>query len=250
MAAEGQHRRATDGQSTEGQPTERRAEASQQAPRRRRQDFFQKYRQPLIGLGLVGGALPLVNATANTDAAATPLQPEADEAAADEATAAVALRNDTEETLVSRIAESTAVSSRDSHIRDAMEEFGISEAMASDIYDIAQQEGLEPRVAYGLVRTESTFKETAVSHVGARGLTQVMPRTAKWLVPGTKAEDLYDRKTNLKLGFKYLNQLVDKYRGNMKLALLAYNRGPGTVDKVLKRGGNPDNGYAKKVLGS
>ena len=83
----------------------------------------------------------------------------------------------------------------------------------------------------------------------ARGLTQVMPRTARWLMPGTTAEDLYDRQTNLRLGFRYLNQLIDKYRGDVKLALTAYNRGPGTVDRVLKRGGNPDNGYADKVLG-
>ena len=75
-----------------------------------------------------------------------------------------------------------------------------------------------------------------------------MPRTAKWLRPGTAADDLYDRHVNLSLGFKYLNQLIDKYDGDVKLALLAYNRGPGTVDKILKRGGNPDNGYARKVM--
>ena len=88
-----------------------------------------------------------------------------------------------------------------------------------------------------------------MSGVGARGLTQVMPRTARWLKPGTKTDDLYDQRTNLKLGFKYLNQLIDKYNGNVRHALLAYNRGPGTVDRILKRGGNPNNGYADKVLG-
>ena len=67
-----------------------------------------------------------------------------------------------------------------------------------------------------------------------------MPRTAKWLRPGTTAEDLFDRATNLDLGFSYLRDLIDKYNGNTKLALLAYNRGPGTVDKILKRGGDPE----------
>ena len=75
-----------------------------------------------------------------------------------------------------------------------------------------------------------------------------MPRTAAWLQPGTKTQDLYDRQLNLRLGFRYLDQMIDKYKGNVRLALLAYNRGPGTVDRVLKQGGNPDNGYADKVL--
>jgi soluble lytic murein transglycosylase-like protein len=133
-------------------------------------------------------------------------------------------------------------------VQAAMQQFGISEALAGDIYDIARQENIDPEVAYGLVRTESTFDERAVSHVGARGLTQVMPRTARGVIPGTTTDQLFERKTNLRLGFRYLDQLVQKYRGNVELALTAYNRGPGTVDKVLKRGGNPDNGYAGKVL--
>jgi soluble lytic murein transglycosylase-like protein len=228
---------------------DRRQQQTDDSPhRRRKQDFFQKYRQPLIGLGLAGAALPLVNAQQNAESMQK-TEP-SDEAPASAEAAAAAKSTDAEEALVSKIASARGSDERATHIQSAVDEFGITEEMAADIYDIAKQEGLEPKVAYGLVRTESTFKETAVSGVGARGLTQVMPRTAKWLVPGTKAQDLFDRKTNLKLGFRYLNQLTDKYRGNMKLALLAYNRGPGTVDKVLKKGGNPDNGYAKKVLGS
>ncbi len=69
------------------------------------------------------------------------------------------------------------------------------------------------------------------------------------MLPGTKPDDLYARQTNLKLGFRYLNKMIAKYRGDVRLALLAYNRGPGTVDKILKRGGDPNNGYADKVLG-
>lgn len=127
-------------------------------------------------------------------------------------------------------------------------EYDIPRPLAEDIYDIALQENIDPDVAFGLVRTESAFKNSATSHVGAMGLTQLMPKTAAWLKPGTKPRDLRDQRTNLRIGFKYLNQLMDKYEGDTELALLAYNRGPGTVDRVLKRGGDPDNGYADMVL--
>ena len=137
---------------------------------------------------------------------------------------------------------------RASIVEAAVGKFNIDEKLAGDIYDVAQQEGIEPEIAYGLVKTESTFNPRATSYVGARGLTQVMPKTARWMMPGTKAEDLYNPRTNLKLGFRYLNQLIDHYKGNVRHALHAYNRGPGTVDRILKRGGNPANGYADKVL--
>jgi soluble lytic murein transglycosylase-like protein len=133
-------------------------------------------------------------------------------------------------------------------VQQAVEKYGIEESLASDIVEAAQKNGIDPKMALGLVKTESTFNHRAVSHVGARGLTQVMPKTARWLRPGTKADDLFDRKINLDLGFSYLRDLLDKYDGNEQLALTAYNRGPGTVDRILKRGGNPDNGYAGKVL--
>jgi soluble lytic murein transglycosylase-like protein len=222
---------------------ERRAPAV--APGDGRRSRFGRLRQPLIGLGLAGMAVPMVRATSAEqpgDAASSDDGMEAP-APADAAAAA-----DTEEALTERIAESRAEQARDRQVRQAVDRYGITRELAEDIYDIAREENIEPRLAYGLVKTESTFNERAVSPVGARGLTQVMPRTAAWLVPGTRTQDLHDRQTNLRLGFRYLDQMIDKYRGDVRLALLAYNRGPGTVDKVLKRGGNPDNGYADKVL--
>ena len=137
---------------------------------------------------------------------------------------------------------------RNERITRAMERFGISRDLAERIHDIAAEEGVDPEVAFGLVRTESSFKDHAVSHVGARGLTQVMPKTAEWLQPGTSPEDLFRPETNLRIGFRYLRSLIEKYDGDLRLALLAYNRGPGTVDRILNQGGDPDNGYADKVL--
>jgi hypothetical protein len=208
-------------------------------------DFFRKVKQPLIGLGLAGAATPLIRT--DKEAGVTP-QPEPQTAGASTNQEATAQGADLEESIATRIGEARVDSERDQIVTSAVERYEIEPQLAQEIYDAAVENGVEPRLAYGLVKTESSFKNKAVSHVGARGLTQVMPRTAKWLRPGTRAEDLYDRKLNLSLGFKYLNQLIDKYDGDVKLALTAYNRGPGTVDKVLKRGGNPDNGYAGKVL--
>jgi len=126
--------------------------------------------------------------------------------------------------------------------------FNIPATLASDIHHAALAAGVSPKVAFGLVRAESSFRTSAVSPVGAVGLTQLMPATARWLEPGTTRQALKSPETNLRIGFKYLRQLIDRYDGNEKLALTAFNRGPGTVDKLLKRGRNPDNGYAEKVM--
>jgi soluble lytic murein transglycosylase-like protein len=127
-------------------------------------------------------------------------------------------------------------------------EFRISVPLAKNIYAAAVEESVEPKVAFGLVRAESSFRTTAVSPVGAVGLTQLMPATARWLVPGTTRRDLMNEDTNLRIGFKYLRYLMEKYEGDEQLALTAYNRGPGTVNRLLARGADPDNGYADKVL--
>ena len=128
------------------------------------------------------------------------------------------------------------------------QEFKISTTLAKNIVDAAKEAGVAPRTAIGLVRAESSFRPAAKSPVGAIGLTQLMPATARWLEPGISTQELKNPETNLRIGFKYLKDLINKYDGNEKLALTAFNRGPGTVDRELKRGRNPDNGYADKVL--
>ncbi|HSJ16384.1 MAG TPA: lytic transglycosylase domain-containing protein [Longimicrobiales bacterium] len=119
--------------------------------------------------------------------------------------------------------------------------------LAESIYDMAVAEGIDPRLAFGLVSVESDFTRRAVSSKGAVGLTQVMPSTAFWLQPGLDYKDLFEPDTNLRLGFRYLRMLMTQYGGDLRLALLAYNRGPGRVDDILRTGGNPSNGYAGAV---
>ena len=140
---------------------------------------------------------------------------------------------------------------RETLIQEKLERYkdlGLSRDLAENIYDLALESDIDPDVAFGMVRTESEFKTSATSHVGAIGLTQLMPATARWLKKGVTVQELRDPKTNLSIGFRYLRELIDKYDGDTELALLAYNRGPGTVDRVLKRGGDPNNGYAEAVI--
>lgn len=207
-------------------------------------DRLRRWRKPLIGLGIAGAAAPVAGKAKAAETFRTVRTSRAERGETAEERA-----RDVEETLAARVGEEIAEDASGDPISKAISRYGISRQLAKDIYDIARQEGIDPGVAFGLVRTESSFREQVVSHAGAVGLAQVLPRTANWLVPGTSRQDLFDRRTNLSVGFRYLNYLLRKYDGDMKLALTAYNRGPGTVDRVLARGGDPDNGYAGKVLG-
>jgi soluble lytic murein transglycosylase-like protein len=129
-------------------------------------------------------------------------------------------------------------------------QYRIPADLATKIYDIALAEGIDPGLAYRLVRVESGFYGGAISPVGAVGLTQVMPATARELDPTLAYADLFHQETNLRLGFRYLRLMLEKYQGDMRLALLAYNRGPGTVDRIRQVGGDPANGYEVAVMGS
>ena len=127
-------------------------------------------------------------------------------------------------------------------------EYKITADLATAIYDVALSEQLNPSLAFPLVRIESRFNPRAKSRAGALGLTQVLPSTARLYEPGLTTEQLYDRDTNLRLGFRYLRDLLERYDGNLERALLAYNRGPGKVEELLAAGRDPRNGYSANVL--
>ena len=130
------------------------------------------------------------------------------------------------------------------------EAYGIPADLASAIHSAAVTEGLEPELGFRLVQHESGFRQRAVSPLGAIGYTQLLPSTAMWLDPDLTEGRLYDRDTNLRLGFRYLKQLMDRYDSNARLALLAYNRGPAVVSARISRGEDPGNGFARRVLGA
>ena len=121
--------------------------------------------------------------------------------------------------------------------------YNIGAGLATSIVDVANAEGIDPELAFRLVKLESDFNPRATSPVGALGLTQVMPATAQYYVKGITREGLYEPNTNLRVGFRYLRGLVKEYKGNVNLALLVYNRGPVAVQKARAEGDNPSNGY-------
>jgi soluble lytic murein transglycosylase-like protein len=126
--------------------------------------------------------------------------------------------------------------------------YSITAGMAGSVFDASVREGIDPELAFRLVRLESDFNEHAVSKVGAIGLAQVMPSTARLLDKSVTREQLFNGNTNLRVGFKYLRDLLRMYRGNVHLALLAYNRGEDAVSRDVKAGVNPGNGYDHFVM--
>ena len=120
--------------------------------------------------------------------------------------------------------------------------------LAAAIYDIALSEDIDPALGYQLVKIESGFKATARSRMDAFGYTQLQVPTARFYQPGITQRDLYDRDTNLRIGFRFLNDLLERFNYDVHLALLAYNRGPAKVNDILAKGGNPANGYSDAVL--
>jgi hypothetical protein len=126
--------------------------------------------------------------------------------------------------------------------------FGVPADLATSIFDISLAEGIEPELAFRLVRLESDFNERATSPVGAIGLTQVMPGTAKYFEKGITRERLYHREVNLRIGFRYLRTLIREYKGNVPIALLVYNRGPAAVETSQGLGRDPSNGYDRVIM--
>jgi soluble lytic murein transglycosylase len=90
---------------------------------------------------------------------------------------------------------------------------------------------LDPAYVYGLIRQESRFVMDAKSNVGASGLMQVMPATARWTarkigLNGFTQDQITDRDTNIAIGTGYLKLVLDSFEGSMPLAAAAYNAGP------------------------
>ena len=89
----------------------------------------------------------------------------------------------------------------------------------------------DPIIALSLIRQESAFNRFARSHVGARGLMQLMPGTAKRFKRRVKNKHLYNSNLNITIGTKYFHNLMNRYDNNLVYSLAAYNAGEGRVDR-------------------
>ena len=97
---------------------------------------------------------------------------------------------------------------------------------------------LDPYLVLSIIKTESNFKEDALSNKGAKGLMQIMDTTGEWVsseigIDSFNTSLLYDAETNIKMGCWYLNNLTNEFNNNIDLAIAAYNGGSGNVSRWL-----------------
>lgn len=107
----------------------------------------------------------------------------------------------------------------------------------------AKQNGLDPGLVLGLIRSESAWVEDAHSHADARGLMQVLPSTGKPIARQLKLRyagpaDLYQPHVSIALGTRHLADVIARYDGRVWLALAAYNAGPAPVERWLAARGS------------
>ena len=97
---------------------------------------------------------------------------------------------------------------------------------AVEIQEAARRHGVEAKLVEAVIAIESAFNPRAVSRKGAGGLMQLMPQTAA----GLGVRNVFDPRQNIDGGVRYLRHLLDRYRGDLRLSLAAYNAGPQVVE--------------------
>lgn len=115
------------------------------------------------------------------------------------------------------------------------------------VIDEALKQNFSPALALAVAKTESDFQADAESHAGARGVMQIMPRTGRTEL-GLQPNDLWDARTNIRGGIRFLKQLIKAYQGRVDIALSHYNGG----SRVRRPDGSlriipATRGYVKKV---
>jgi soluble lytic murein transglycosylase-like protein len=113
------------------------------------------------------------------------------------------------------------------------------------IAEAAKSHNVHPALIAAVIHAESNFNPRARSHAGAAGLMQINPPTRQYL----RLKNVYNPRQNVEAGTRYLRELMDRFDGDVVLALAAYNAGPGAV---MRYDGVPPysetQAYVKKVL--
>jgi len=109
---------------------------------------------------------------------------------------------------------------------------------AASVLNAAKESQVSEDWLFAIMRQESLFRKDAVSRADARGLMQMQPATAtavarRWQLPPPARDDLFEPSVALKLGARYVRELLDKYRGQLAPSLAAYNAGPMSVSRWL-----------------
>ncbi len=117
---------------------------------------------------------------------------------------------------------------------------------------ISDQGDAEPALIHALIRQESGFASTAVSKVGAQGLMQLMPATAKGVaaklnLPFSPVRLLHDQGYNAQIGQAFMGSMLNNFSGSYLLSVAAYNAGPGRVRQWLQDIGDPRDGHMEAV---
>ena len=112
----------------------------------------------------------------------------------------------------------------------------------NEIVTYANKNNIDPFLVAAVIKNESGFKPGAVSPVGAIGMMQIMPETGEWIarqmgLSSYRVQQLYDPKTNIRMGCLYLSELKYEFRGNMVLQMLAYNAGRGNTHLWMSANG-------------
>lgn len=112
------------------------------------------------------------------------------------------------------------------------------------VYKLAPQFGIEPGLAFAVIRAESNFNVNALSNKNAQGLMQLIPETAERF----SVRKPFDAEQNIRGGLSYLRWLLSYFRGDVPLVLAAYNAGEGTVDRFRGVPPYPETqGYIKRI---
>lgn len=115
-----------------------------------------------------------------------------------------------------------------------------------DIVTYSQKNKVDPFLIAAIIKNESNFNHKAVSKVGAVGLMQIMPDTGRWIaeqmgLESYKDTDLYQTRTNIRMGCWYLGELDHEFKHNLALVMIAYNAGRGQTHAWMEEYGWDDN---------